>query len=229
MRTVTVTFAGTTRGMRRLLPIALFTVPFGIAFGAAAAERGLDPGFTIAMSAIVFSGAAQFATLDFWGSDIAYGSLALVTLAISARHIVLGAAVAPWVNQLPLAKRLPVLVWLSDANFADSQPAFRSGETDVGLLLGGGLVLWAHWIAGTAFGVIAGRAIGDVATYGLDVVMICFFAAILAGQMRVRSAIVPACIGAATAVAALAWLPPGWTIVAGALAGGCVSVLFDAE
>ena len=43
-RAVVLTMDGTMKGVRRTFPIAVFVVPFGIAFGAAAVEAGL-PGF----------------------------------------------------------------------------------------------------------------------------------------------------------------------------------------
>ena len=52
------------------------------------------------MSVLVFSGAAQFAALDFWPGPVAFGSLALVVLALNARHIVMGAAL--WTHGLSM-------------------------------------------------------------------------------------------------------------------------------
>ena len=91
---------GIARGVRRIFPVAVFVVPFGIAFGAAAIEAGLTLVQAVAMSVLVFSGAAQFAALDFWPGPVAFGSLALVVLALNARHIVMGAAL--WTHGLSM-------------------------------------------------------------------------------------------------------------------------------
>ena len=224
-RGVVLTMDGTIKGVRRTFPIAVFVVPFGIAFGAAAVEAGL-PGFqAIAMSALAFSGAAQFAALDFWPEPIALGSLALVALALNARHVIMGAALSPWLNRLPLRQRLLSLSFLSDVNFADSQPAFQAGERDVGILLGGGLILWANWVSGTALGATAGSLIGNPARFGIDVVMACFFAAVVAGQCRNRVMILPALVSAAIAVMSLPWMPAGWNVILAALVGGLVAMV----
>ena len=45
-RGVILTMDGTKKGVRRTFPIAVFVVPFGIAFGAAAVEAGL-PGLQV--------------------------------------------------------------------------------------------------------------------------------------------------------------------------------------
>ncbi len=224
-RPIILTFAGVLRGGRRLLPVATFVLPFGTAFGVAAAEKGMEVAQILAMSAVVFSGAAQFATLDFWTTPLAFGSLALVALAVNARHIILGAALSPWVNALPPPKRVMALTMLSDANFADSHVAFKSGERDVGYLLGGGLVMWVNWNVGTAIGAFAGSLIGDPAAFGLDVVMVCFFGAIVAAQLKRRTAILPVAVAFAISFGTVDHLPTGWNVILAALAGGLVSVV----
>lgn len=226
---VVLTLAGIRRGGRRLFPIAVFTVPFGIAFGIAAIESGLSSFQAISMSVVTFSGAAQFATLDFWTEPLAFGSLAMVVLALNARHIIMGAALAPWINRLPLGPRALVLSYLSDPNFADSQPSFQKGERDIGILLGGGLVLWACWIAGTIIGALGGAGLGDPATFGVDVVMPCFFAAVIAGQLRQVEMIAPILVASAVAVTMLDVLPTGWNVVLAALVGGMVGTLYHAK
>lgn len=226
---IKLSWIGTLRGMRGLLPISIFVIPFGIAFGVAAAEQGVSVIQAIAMSMLVFSGAAQFASLELWHKPIAFGSLALIVLAVNARHVVIGAALSPWINALPIGKRVLTLGFLSDPNFADSQPAFKSGERDIGRLLGGGLILWVNWVIGTTIGVLAGARIGDPEFYGLDVVMVCFFAATFTGRLGNRSTIVPALIASTVAALSLSIVPAGWNIILAAIAGGIGGVVFDAK
>lgn len=216
------TWKGVQRGGRRLSPIAVFTIPFGVAFGVAAIESGMTSIQAILTSLLAFSGAAQFAMLDFWHTPLAFGSLAMVVLALNARHIIMGAALSPWINRLPPSRRILSLSYLSDPNFADSQPAFQNGERDIGLLLGGGLVLWMCWATGTAIGALGGEVIGDPASFGIDVVMPCFFAAVVAGKLDGVKALAPILVASTVAVALLNIVPTGWNVVLAALAGGCV-------
>lgn len=224
-RKFVLTWRGILRGVLRLAPISIFVIPFGVGFGVAAIENGLSVLQAMAMSALVFSGAAQFASLDFWPEPVDLVSLALVMFAVNARHIMTGAALSPWLNQLSLRSRWSALALLSDPNFADSRPAFQSGEKDAGILLGGGLILWLNWVVGTAFGAAAGAKIGNLQTYGFDVVMICFFAASITGRLNQRSVFIPAVLASGIAVATLNWLPAGWNIIVAALAGGVWGVV----
>ena len=68
------TMQGVKTAVVRLFPIALFTLPFGLAFGVAALEAGLTDVQAISMSVLAFYSAAQFAALGFWGETIALGS-----------------------------------------------------------------------------------------------------------------------------------------------------------
>ncbi len=88
--------AAVLRGMRRLLPVSLFVAPFGIAFGIAATEQGLVPIQATVMSVFVFTATAQFAALDFLNEPVAFASLFLVVLALSGRHVIMGAALSRW-------------------------------------------------------------------------------------------------------------------------------------
>lgn len=223
---VRLTWAGVLTGAKRLAPISIFVIPFGIAFGAAAIERGVTADQSIVMSLLVFSAAAQFAALDFWEGPLPTVTLLLTVLAVGTRMILMGATLAPWLNQLKRRQRLLALTLLSDVNFADSYDALRGGDQDLGRLMGGGLVLCGTWVIGTAIGVIAGASLGDLGRFGIDVVMVAFFAAIAVGQWKGLADLLPSAVAAAVAVAGLALLPPGWNIVLAAVAGGIAGVLW---
>ena len=216
--------AGLKRGFRGLTPIALFVVPFGIAFGAAAIDRGLSAAQAIVMSATVFAAASQFAALNLFEPAMPYLSVALVVLALNARHSVLSAALSPWVNRLPAVKRISALCMVSDANFAASRERLGSGDTDLGHLVGGGMALWLAWVAGTAIGAFAGSGLGPLDRFGIDVTMVCFFATTVARDAVTPALRLPIVAAACIAVMTTGLLPTGWNIIAAALAAGGVGL-----
>ena len=217
-----VTARGVWRGCVEIAPIAAFTIPFGIAFGVAASTKAVPAEISILMSLAIFAGAAQFAALDLWHAPLPLAMLVLTVLAVNARMILLGAVLAPWLLQVPLARRIGALVFLSDANFAYAMAAWAKGETDAGILFGAGILMWVTWIVATAVGALAGATLGDVSRFGFDAVMLAFFTAIIVGQWRGRADLLPWISAAAVAVLCAAALTPGWHIIAGALAGGTV-------
>src|SRR5215468_5978462 len=145
---------GVWRGCVEIAPIAAFIIPFGIAFGVAASAKGVPGEISLLMSIVIFAGASQFAVLDLWYAPLPLATLALTVLAVNARHILLGAALAPWLLQVPIARRLPALLLLSDSSFAHAISARDRGERDAGILLGSGLTIWIMWIVSSAIGAL---------------------------------------------------------------------------
>ncbi|WP_227367490.1 AzlC family ABC transporter permease [Halomonas sp. M20] len=221
--------AGTLLGMRRMAPMALFVIAFGLAFGVAAAQRGLSDVETLLMSALVFAGASQFAVLEIWGPEIPLVALIATTFAINARHLLMGAALYPWLQHLPTRQRYASLVVLSDSNWAMAADDFRRGERNVGMLVGGGLALWLAWLIGTLIGVIFGSGITDPERYGLDVIMGCFLLSMLVGGARQLSILIPWSVAALSAFVALRWLPANSHVIVGALAGGLAGLWLPAK
>jgi len=205
-----------------IAPIAAFIVPFGIAFGVAASAKGVPADVSLLMSIAIFAGAAQFAVLDLWHAPLPLATLALTVLAVNARHILLGAVLAPWLLQVPLVRRLAALLLLSDANFAQAIAARERGELDAGTLFGSGVAMWIVWVVSTGVGVLAGALLGDLSRFGFDAVMVTYFAAIVIGQWKGRGELFPWIGAAAVAVIGAHLLPAGWHIIAGALTGGAI-------
>jgi predicted branched-subunit amino acid permease len=218
------TASGVWRGAVEMLPIAAFVVPFGIAYGVAASARGIPPGISVFTSIAIYAGASQFAVLDLWHAPLPLATLTLTVLAVNARLLLLGAALAPWLLKIRFTSRLAAMLLLSDANVAHALSARDRGETDAGILVGSGLLMWFMWVASTASGALAGSLLGDLSRFGFDAVMLAYFAAVIAGQWKSRSDLFPYVTAAVTAVAGTYVLPPGWYIIAGALAGGIVGL-----
>jgi predicted branched-subunit amino acid permease len=125
---------------------------------------------------------------------------------------------------VPTVRRLAALIFMSDANFAYTMTARARGEMDAGVLFGSGLVMWVMWTASTAVGALAGSLFGDVSRFGFDAIMVAYFTAVITGQWKGRADLPSWIAAAAVAVAGTYVLPPGWHIIAGALAGGAVGV-----
>jgi 4-azaleucine resistance transporter AzlC len=216
------TARGVWRGCVEISPIAAFVVPFGIAFGAAASAKVVSPGVSVLMSLAVFAGASQFAALELWHAPLPLAMIALTVLAVNARLILLGAALAPWLLPLSIVRRFAAILLLSDANFAYAMAARTKGEIDAGILFGGGLLMWAVWIAATAVGAFAGTFLGDLSRFGFDAVMLAYFTAITVDQWRGRADLVPWISAAVVASVSAFTLPTGWHIIAGAVTGGAI-------
>jgi predicted branched-subunit amino acid permease len=216
---VVLTRAGWLRGAREILPVCAFVFVLGATFGVAARQAGLGPWLATLMSAAVFAGGAQFAALGLLGPPPAMIPLLLGTLAINSRHLLLGAALAPWLSRLPRWQQMAGVTVLSDANWAQAMRAHAAGERDAGVLVGSGATMWAVWVVGTACGALVARSVPDVRPFGLDVLLLAFFAAALTDGWRGRSDLFPAAGAAITTVGAGLLGAGDWSVLLGALGG----------
>lgn len=216
-------------GFRQMVPIALFVLVFGAAFGLAALQQGLNTPWAVLMSSAVFAGAAQFAVLDLWGPQVPLLPLALTVFAINARHLLMGATLYPWLRQLPPARRYGVMALASDSNWALAMQTLGRGQPGLGLLLGGGLALWVFWILGTVLGTQVGSLIADARRWGLDMVMGCFLLAMVVGGEKNLRMLLIWVVAAGASLAAWRWLPENSHVVTGTLAGGLLGLLWKEE
>lgn len=210
----------------RLLPISLFVVAFGAAFGLAAVQAGLSPLESLLMSTTVFAGASQFAAVDMWGAEISILPLVAVVFAINSRHLLMGASLYPMLKKVSPGKRYGMLLLLTDANWAVSAQDYQNGRPNLEVILGGGLALWLAWIVGTTLGVYFGGLLENPKALGLDMVLGCFLLAMALGGKKSPRVLVAWLVAGSASLAAWKWLPPNMHVVVGALAGGAIGLVW---
>lgn len=110
-------------------------------------------------------------------------------LLLNARYAAIGVAIGPSFRG-PLWRRLVESQLIVDESWALSVD--RDGVARPAVLVGAGTTLWIVWTGGTIIGGLAGGALGDPATLGLDGAFPALFLALLAPQVRDRRAD-PAC------------------------------------
>ncbi|MFC3676695.1 AzlC family ABC transporter permease [Ferrovibrio xuzhouensis] len=219
------TRAGVWHGMKLTLPYSISALPFGLAFGAAAVAAGMTPGAAVLMSALAFAGSAQFAVLSLWASPLPVLAIALTTLLVNARHIVMGAALQPFTRGLPGRLVLPLAGGMTDGGFAITLQTMMRGQRDFGVLAGTIIMQWPVWVGGTALGAVIGATGLAAKAWGLDVLIAAVFATAVIGLYRGRGDILPWLGAVAGTLAALLWLPGNWYILMGALCAGLAGLL----
>jgi 4-azaleucine resistance transporter AzlC len=200
--------------MRAALPFVLPTFAIGMSYGVLA-EPVLGAGAAIAMSFLVFAGAAQFASVSALAAGSGVAAAVSAGLLVNARFLPMGVAAAPAFKGGPL-RRAAEGQALVDASWALANRG--DGTFDRELLLGATVPQALAWWAGTIAGVIGGAALGEPETLGLDVIFPAFYLALLAEELRNRAALTSALLGAAIALCLLPVAPPGVPVVAAAAA-----------
>jgi 4-azaleucine resistance transporter AzlC len=201
-------------GMRAGLPLVLPTLAVGLSFGVLA-QPVMGSIAPVIMSLVVFSGAAQFASL----TVLAAGGGALAAIGagmlMNARWLPMGLAIGPYLPGSRL-KRAAQSQTLVDASFALSSAG--DGTYDRGVLFGATLVQFLAWVGGTAAGVVGGSLLANPESLGLDAMFPAFFLVLLVEEVRAGEPLVTAVLGGAIALALLPVVPPGIPVLAGAAA-----------
>lgn len=229
-RTVTITRAGFLHGMRDMFPLLPGLCVFGMAFGAAAAQKGLTLFEASLSSAVVFAGLAQMVALEGWTrhwTPAGLLALGLLTFTVNMRHLLMAAAMRPWLGALPPWQSYPSLLLLADNNWAASMRYHAQGGNDAGYFIGSGVITWILWLVSTAAGQIIGGGLPDPKAVAIDLVVPAFFIAMLVPNWRGRRELVGWGVAAAVSVGVSYVLPGWWFIVIGALSGAIAGGFAD--
>src|SRR3954449_1692566 len=138
--------------MRAALPLVIPTALIGASFGVAAVTTGWGTVAPIVMSAIVFSGAAQFAALTVLTAGGSVVTAIVAATLIASRFLAIGVALGPFMRGGPVRRALE-----GQAVVDASLILARIGEARYGVrrLLGSALPPYAGWSPGAIPGVPA--------------------------------------------------------------------------
>jgi predicted branched-subunit amino acid permease len=182
------------------------------------------------MSLFVFAGAAQFATVGYVASGVAWPAIFLLTALLNARHLLYSAAIRPWLRDVPLPRRALIAHVLTDEAFALSVAHFRRiGRPDErGYWFAAVVVVFIPWNVASLAGVVLGGQILDPSRFGIDIIFPAAMVGLAAGMLTGRREVVAAIVGAGVGVAAALLTSPAVGIVAGGVIGPAVGLLVPA-
>lgn len=228
MQTV-LTWNGVWVGLRENVVYGISVIPFGLAFGAAAAANKMPAMDAVVMSALVYAGSAQFAVLSLWSHPLPLLAIIGTTFIVNARLIVMGAALQPYMNGLSRWKVYLSALIMTDVSWAYTIQRMALGHRDAGLLVGTALAQWPTWILGTFIGARMGGGQIDGQAWGLDALMAGLFTTTVLGLWRGRGDSLPWLAAAAAALAALIWLPGNWYVLMAGLAAGLTGLFLPED
>ncbi|WP_134738701.1 AzlC family ABC transporter permease [Nocardioides sp. 503] len=203
------------RIVRDSLGVGIATGTYGVSFGAVAVGSGLDVLQTCALSLLMFTGASQFALVGVLASGGAPLSGALTALLLGTRNTLYGLRLAPllgWTGR----RRLAAAHVLIDESTAMAVTRTTREGARTGFLTTG-ISIFVLWNLFTLVGAVAGTAMGDPRTYGLDAAVGAAFLALLWPRLRERRNLV---VGLLAALVALGVVPVTAAGVPVLVAGG---------
>jgi 4-azaleucine resistance transporter AzlC len=196
---------------RTVAAIAVAVAAFGISFGVLARATGLSELQTLAMSAVVFAGSAQFAAIAALDGGASAVSAALSGIALNLRYLPMGLVVAPWLRGRMLGRAAKGQLVVDEAVAVASE---ADGSVDERRFVATGATLFAAWVGGTAAGALGGGFVGDPDDLGLDAAFPALFLALIAPRLREDAgARRAAAAGALLAAVGVVVLPAGLATV----------------
>jgi len=206
-------------GVRRIFPFSLIAGPFGLVYGATAADNGIDTFPAIFASAAILAGAAQIALVELIDDGSSWVVAVATALVINLRFSLYSASLAPDFRHFSPGWRFGLGYLLTDQTAVLSIVEFereRDPHYQRWFTLGAGLWFVMPWWIGTAAGVLLGGDIPDNWQIGFAVPLM--FTALLVPTVTDRPKIAAAIVGAAVALGTTG-LPDGVNIILGAAAG----------
>lgn len=185
-----------------------------VSFGVVA-RPVMGPVAPIVMSVVVFSGAAQFGSLAVLAAGGGVGAAIAAGILLNARYLAMGIALAPSLRGRALARAAFALP-LVDSSWAAA--SVGDGSFDPWYMVGVTAPQYPGWVLGTVVGVLAGSAVGDPRSLGLDALFPAFFVALLLEEVRGRRKLVAAGGGAGIALGLTPLAPAGLPILVAAVA-----------
>lgn len=215
----------TTRGIvRDGLAVGVATGAYGLSFGAIAVAAGLSVAQSCALSALMFTGASQFALVGVLAGGGSPWSGAATALLLGTRNGLYGLRLAPllaWSGW----RRVAAAHLVIDESTAMAVNRDGTEPARVGFL-STGIAVFVLWNLATLAGALAGRALGDPRSLGLDAAVGGAFLALLWPRLRDRTNRRVGALGAVVALALVPVTPAGFPVLAAAvvaLAAGAVT------
>lgn len=175
-------------GARDGLPYAAASFVLAVSFGVVATESGVGAVAAVVMSAVVFAGSAQFASVGIVAAGGSLGAAVAAAALVNSRFLPMGVALGPSLHG-SRARRAVEGQAVVDSSWAMS--ARGDGTFDRSYLFGHTGVQYVAWVLGTLAGVLTGLLGGDLdaRALGLDAVFPVFFVALLVSELKSRLAV----------------------------------------
>lgn len=188
--------------LRDAIGIALPTGAYGASFGALSTAAGLSIPETVALSALMFTGASQFAFISVATTGGTAGTAVATAILLGTRNSFYGLRLARLLRAVGLHRFVAAHFVIDETTaMAVAQRDERSGRY---AFWSTGIVLFLAWNSATIAGAFAGTALSDPKVFGLDVAPAAAYLALVAPQLRGRFDYLT---GIAAAAVALCFVP----------------------
>lgn len=214
------------RGLREALPVMLGFVPFALVLGAQASRKGFAVAEVPLMTGLNFGGGSEFAAIQLWTSPPHVLLIVAITFLVNSRHLLMGAALTPFLKGLSKRKACIALFFMCDESWAMGLADTKKraaveprAALSLPYYLGASAGMYMTWVSVTSLGALLGPVMGNPEIYGFDMAFPAVFLVLLKGMWTGLRAAAPWLVSLAVGVLACVLLPGAWYVVAGSAAG----------
>ncbi|GLZ33531.1 branched-chain amino acid ABC transporter permease [Lentzea sp. NBRC 105346] len=202
--------------LRDVTAVALGAAVNGASFGAISVASGLPWWMPVVMSVLIFAGGAQFMIVGIMAAGGSPVAAIVGGLVLNARHLPFGLAVGDVLGKSWISRVVGSHLMIDESvAFAMNQSDPRKAKAAYWAC---GVSLFVSWNVGVTAGALVGQAIGDPMAFGLDAAFPAALLALTLPALKDRKTRQAAIGGAAIALVATPYLPPGLPVLL-ALAG----------
>lgn len=201
--------------VRDALGVGVATGAYGLSFGAIAVAGGLSVAQTAATSVLMFTGASQFALVGVLAAGGGPLAAAVTAVLLGARNTLYGLRLSSLLGLSGTTKAVGAQLVIDESTamclaHEDDPRARRLAFWSTGL------AVFVLWNVATVAGALAGTALGDPQTYGLDAAVPAAFLALLWPRLDDRRARWVAVGAVAVALLLTPLVPAGLPVMAAA-------------
>lgn len=213
------------KGVRANIPLIPSVFAYGSVLGVLAAQKSILWTDIMALNLFLFAGSAQFILVNMWNTPLPVLEMALSAAVINLRYMLIGASLKSLFAGESIMRRLGIMHFVADENWAMTMRAARQEKTSVFHLLGGGLLLMGVWSTATMVGMLLGGTIPDPKLFALDFAFTAVFTALAVSLWQGKQDLVPWLVAIGVSVLTERLVPGKWYILTGGLSGALCSGL----
>jgi predicted branched-subunit amino acid permease len=202
--------------LRQCLSVGVATGTYGISFGALSVAAGLNLWQTIALSALLFSGASQFAVVGIVAAGGSGAAAVATSTLLGMRNGLYSLQMSRLLGVSGLRRVAAAQLTIDESTAVGVVQPERSAQR-LGFW-GTGLAVFVMWNLMTIVGAVVGNALGDPKRFGLDAAAPAAFCALLWPRLKRGDARAVAVVSAVIALVVAPHAPAGIPVLVAALA-----------
>lgn len=211
------------------IAIALGYLAVSFSFGMTASSQGLPVWVSVGLSALNMTSAGQFSALTLMCKSAPLGEIAVATLVINIRYLLMSLVLSQRLMKLPLINRMAISFGITDEIFTVSST--KPIKIDTPYMMGLIIVPYLGWVIGTLLGAVAGNLLPEAFSTALSIGLYAMFVAIVMPSAKAeKSVLVAVLIAVCVACIFRFWkvlssISSGWVVIIASVTAAALAAL----